>query len=311
MNRTAAISQMLPPGRRRPGKYMEGVIQIWVTRMCDQACTHCTQACNYSVKGLGQRFITPKQFEAAVVSLKDYWGVVGMFGGNPAIHPLFNELCHIIERHIPKNRRGIWCNNPLTVEKAILMRRVFNPSHSNINVHMNQRAWSLFKQGWPECQIVGLDRDSLHSPVFTSIKDLVPLEEDRWNYISNCDINKHWSPMIGVFRGELRAWFCEIAGSISMLRQDDLDFPDIGLEVSHGWWKKPIQNWTDQIDVCCHRCGVPLRGRGRSAVGDHTDLITPDYTSFCKPIKTRFVKMVYSLDQIEPGTRPFIKYLEK
>lgn len=309
MNRITAINKMLPPGRRRPGKYMQGIIQVWVTRMCDQACTHCTQGCNFSVKGLSQKFITVKQFEEAVSSLSDYWGVVGMFGGNPAIHPQFNELCRIMAWYLPKNRRGIWCNNPITVEKAIVMRKTFNPAHSNLNVHMNQKARDLFKRGWPECQIVGLDKDSLHSPVFTSIKELVLLEEKRWDYISNCDINKHWSPMVSVFRGELRAWFCEIAGSISMLHQDDPDFPDTGIEVSQGWWRKPIQNWTDQIDVCCHRCGVSLRGKGRLAMGDRTDLITTDHASVCKPYQDRFIKMVYSLDQIEPGTRPFIKYL--
>jgi hypothetical protein len=53
------------------------------------------------------------------------------------------------------------------------------------------------------------------------MKDLGIPKEKRWELISNCDINKYWSAMIGVFRGQVRGWFCEIAGAQSILHQDD------------------------------------------------------------------------------------------
>ncbi len=152
MTEDEALQRMVPPGKRRPGAYREGIIQIWVTRACDKACFGCTQGSNLA--GRPGR-ITPEQFEEAVVSLKDYFGVVAMFGGNPCTHPQFEVLCEILCRHIPFHRRGLWSNNLLG--KGSICRRTFDPTVSNINVHMDRRAAEEIRRDWPEARIVGLD----------------------------------------------------------------------------------------------------------------------------------------------------------
>lgn len=306
MNEQECISKMIAPGTRRPGKYREGVIQIWVTRHCDKSCYGCTQGSNLRYNMVTQanftdgrepikfqQFITPEQFEQAVISLKGYYGVVGVFGGNPAIHPNFEELCNIIKKHIPFEQRGIWSNNPITITNARLMKETFNPAVSNLNVHLDPIAYQLFREGWPQSHPVGLHEDSRHSPPYVAMRDVVlencsyclgtgkdPVtdlaltndnctvckgtgkisDDDKiWELISNCDINKHWSAMIGVFRGELRAWFCEIAGAQAMLHQHEPDYPDTGtpivltteqakeytLEGIHQWRFKPIEDGVD------------------------------------------------------------------
>ena len=257
MDQQTALSKMVSPGMRRPGAYRGGIIQIHITRACDMSCYNCTQGSNLAGK---VPMIPLELFSKAVDTLKDYFGVVGIFGGNPALHPQFGELCRILSEKIPYERRGLWCNHPKGNGK--IMRETFNPSVSNLNVHLSQEAYDEFKRDWPESMPFGLHKDSHHSPVFTALKDLVSSEEERWELISNCDINKNWSSMIGVFRGELRAWFCEIAGAQSMLHQYEADYPDTGVPVENGWWREPMSRFTEQVQVHCHACGIPLRARG-------------------------------------------------
>jgi hypothetical protein len=270
----SAIAKMVSPSQRRKGIWRNGVLQIWVTRACDKACFHCTQGSNLGGK---PGMISVEHFEQAVASLecnkKDgYFGVVGMFGGNPAMHPEFDTLVKIIKKHVPFQQRGIWCNNP--VGKGKLMRGVFNPEHSNLNVHQDKAAYDEFARDWPECRrfLKGLDEDSRHGPPLVAMQDVIKDEQERWNLISGCDINKYWSAMIGVVRGELRAFFCEIAAAQAMLHQNNPNWmgtgspmPDTGLPVTEGWWRKPIQDFSGQIKLHCHACGIPLKAFGSLA----------------------------------------------
>lgn len=320
MDRAEALAKMVPPGQRRPGKWMEGVIQICVTSSCDKSCFNCTQGSNYRRKPW---FMSLENFENACISLKDYFGVVGVFGGNPAIHPQFDQLCAILSKHIPPHRRGLWCNNPLG--KGRIMHQTFNPNVSNLNVHLDADAYREFKETWPGSMPFGLHEDSRHSPVFTSMDKLIPDEETRWNLIANCDINQHWSAMIGQFRGELRAWFCEIAGAQSMLMQDNPDYPDTGLlcgldyykyptrlEGKCYWWQLPMSAFGEQVDQHCHKCGVPLRGYGELAQGETgKEQVTEDYANYCQSKKKdRPVEVVTTLEELKSKGLKFTHYIQ-
>jgi hypothetical protein len=260
MNEQQAIAKMISPDMKRPAAWRGGIVQIHITRACDKACFGCTQGSNLGGK---MTMISLDLFEQAVITLKDYFGVVGIFGGNPAMHPQFGDLCKIVQQHIPKVRCGLWCNHPKGNGKV--MRATFNPAVSNLNVHLDQEAYSEFKRDWPESAPFGLHEDSRHSPVYVAMQDVIEDESERWELISNCDINQQWSSMVGVFRGELRAWFCEIAGAQSILHQWNPDYPDTGVAVIPGWWKQPMQAYASQVRHHCHGCGVPLRGYGSLA----------------------------------------------
>jgi hypothetical protein len=360
MTEQECLDLMVAPGTRRAGKYREGVIQIHITRACDKSCFACTQGSNLSGK---VEFMSPEHFEQAVRSLGftgrmidvttsadgdrkkyivepgAYFGVVGVFGGNPALSPHFAEYCDILRRLVPFEQRGIWSNNPMTLSKAQEMAKTFDPSVSNLNVHLDQDAYRLFKLGWPQCSPVGLTQDSRHSPVHLAMKDVlwkkchcvipdpvgtaltglgmelclsdcpdchghgeVADESRMWELISGCDINQHWSAMVGMFRGGLRAWFCEVAGAQSMLHQHDPDYPDTGCDptiyhefrydvndrkLAYGphsdlvqemsdpgeaiidcdmyhipWWQLGMYAFRSQVRKHCFECGVPLRGYG-------------------------------------------------
>lgn len=271
MNEQQALEKMVSPGMKRRGAFLNGIIQIHLTRACDLACSNCTQMSQFGGK---PSFITLENFTQAVISLKDYFGVVGIFGGNPALHPQFEDICRILSTHIPKNRRGLWCNNPRGHGK--LMSRTFNPAFSNLNVHLSQEAWDEFKRDWPGAMPFGLTKDSRHAPVYGNLERLVPEESRRWDLIGNCAINQNWSAMICQFRGELRGFFCEIAGAQAMINQNNPDFPDTGLPVEPGWWKQTMPAFAGQVRTHCHRCIVPLDGHGSLAQQEHVTHTTDD-----------------------------------
>lgn len=294
MTENECLALMKAPGDRRPnctGPWSGGVIQIWITRACDKACFGCTQGSNLAGS---PGFMTPEQFKIAVDSLKDYYGVVGVFGGNPAISKHFEAICEEFRASaIPFERRGLWCNHPLG--KGRIMRETFNPQVSNLNVHQDQVAFDEFKRDWPESTPFGLHGDSRHSPVHGSMIDLGVPEAERWERISRCDINQRWSAMIGVFRGELRGWFCEVAGAQAMLRQGDPEYPTTGMLVAetydtvayHGpgaWWKRPMAEFAPQVRQHCHNCLVPMKGYGELACNpEGREQTTASYADVFKP----------------------------
>jgi hypothetical protein len=186
-----------------------------------------------------------------------------------------------MQKHIPWEQRGLWSNK--LFGHGAICRETFNPEVSNVNVHLDQKAYNEFRKEWPEVRPVGLNEDSRHSPPFVAMRDIIPDENERWKRIDGCDINRNWSALIGVFRGELRAWFCEIAGAQAMLKQADPDYPDTGLPVEPDWWRAPIEDYENQIVKHCHECSIPLRGYGALALSGPKEQTSQTYADIYLP----------------------------
>lgn len=306
-----ALRKMIAPSQGRPSIWRKGVLQIWVTRACDKACFGCTQGSNLAGK---PGMMSVEQYAEALASLEGYFGVVGMFGGNPAIHPQFDELCQTLRGSwVPIPQRGIWCNHPKG--KAWIMRSTFYAQHSNLNVHLDREAFDQFVNDWPECrdEVKGLNPDwpearnrashivgdARHSPVYVAMQDVIPEEEERWKLIENCDINKYWSAMICVVNGKLRGFFCEIAGAMAMLHQNDPSWPDLGVEIKPGWWKEGMEAYADQVKFYCHRCGIPMRGYGSLAIGGEREQVSKTHADIYQPKhRDRPVELVQLREQL-------------
>lgn len=300
-----ALEMVAPRDRRQV--WRGGVLQIWVTRACDRSCYACTQGSNLAGK---PGFITVEQFRLACESLKDYFGVVGMFGGNPVLHPQFDELCAIMRDTIPWEQRGLWCNHPKGKGKTAAI--TFNPKYSNLNVHESKQAWDEFERDWPECSpyLKGLDGDSRHSPPFVAMNDLIPEPEKRWELIKTCDINKNWSALIGVFRDQPRGWFCEIAAAQAMLHQDEPDYPDTGVPITPGWWNQGMEAFVHQAEKHCHECGIPLRGYGSLANAGPVEQVSATHFNIYTPKRDRNVERVTELIQLGKPITRVTDYLE-
>lgn len=326
-----ALKKMIPPSQKRPGKPMGGVIQIHVTRACNLACFNCTQGSQLR----GPYYFMPTDlFEKAVLSLRDYFGIVGLFGGNPALHPEFETLCEIMRAHIPKQRLGLWCNDPMNASKGAAMRQTFNPAVSNLNVHLQQDAFDRFREYWPEARAFGLTEDSRHSPVHGSMLNIQDMTDaERWEKISRCPINQDWSAGIGLFRGELRAWFCEIAMGQSILNEHNVDYPDTGLDptIPHHvlierpgsppahrgpfqWWQLPMEAFAHQAKQHCLNCLVPLEGYGSRAQapeGEGVEVTTEAYREvFFPKRKDRSVQFVELQGELQSKGLRFTKYIQ-
>lgn len=300
-----ALSHMLSPGERRTHKAHGGIIQVLVTRACDKQCYACTQGSQ--LRG-PPRFISLESFEEACISLKPYYGVVGVFGGNPCLHPKFPELCEIFAKYIPKHRRGIWTN--ALHGHGALCRDTFNAGVSNVNVHLDHKAAKEFHRDWPGVHTHGVKDESRHSPPFIAMRDIMSPEE-YWPLVPQCDIHRFWSSILCEFRGVLKAYFCEIAGAQAVLHQDDPNYPDLGIEPIPGWWNRPITDFAEQVEYHCSRCSIPLRVYGELSQGPGTELTSESHASIFLPRESpRRVKIVKSLKEITSKDLKVTQYLQ-
>lgn len=217
-------------------------IQIDVTNACTRQCSNCTRFVGHKTPFL----MTPKDFYNATMALKDFPSdsppsphvsvtnkVVGMLGGEPLLHPDFEELCEIMADVIPeKKHRGLWTGlNWQRTRYAGEIEATFG--YINNNKH---------------------DGEVRHSPILVAIDDVVQDENERRRLIEDCWLQRMWSGSItpkGFFH-------CEVAAAFDEL----FDGPG-GLPIEPGCWQRPLSDFQDQIDRWCHRCGIPLNLKGR------------------------------------------------
>ena len=259
------------------------IICVDVTNKCDLKCSNCTRLLvNQS------RFwdMTPDNFRLALRSLKDFTGVIAMIGGNPCMHKDFPELCQVFVEEVPvKRQRGLWSNNVFDHQE--LIRDTFG--FFNLNPHNDKRSvesLEKLKKLIPNIQFYS--GNSHHAPLMTAMRDLYPDEGEMWAKIQDCDINREWSASIVQNKGELRAYFCEVAASFDLARGGDHGAP-----VIEGWWQKGIADYSDQVKRFCPGCGVPARLKG-TLDADETDSYTKSNADIAT--KTRRKRAVIEID---------------
>lgn len=252
---------------KAPTDKTNDTIQIIVTRLCDLFnCSNCTQLLPYRKDPM---HMSPQVFRAALETVNDWPGIVGIFGGNPCCHPQFPELMAILEEVIPEQRhRGLWSNNLL--EHGELVRRVFYPSgRFNLNAHGSREAYLKMDRYLTGKVIRNSDkRPSWHAPILVDWIDL-GLTEPEWIRLrENCDINQKWSSAIAERDGKPYVYFCEVAAALDGIRGENHGIPAVA-----GWWKWKMDAFSGQVTNCCDRgCGVPLRMRGHLDNEDTYDL---------------------------------------
>ena len=281
MNFAQAVSKMRGPNKMH-------IICIDVTNKCDLACSNCTRLLENQDSHWD---MTPENFRAALRSLKGYWGVIAMIGGNPCMHPKFKELCEIFVEEVPNRmQRGLWTNN--FFKHKDLCVETFGTF--NLNSHGAERAEGPLEElAQAARQRGGLvwnyKGNSQHAPILTAIKDLYP-ESTMWQMITECDINREWSASIVQVNGDIRAYFCEVAASFDLARGEDHGHP-----VVEGWWKQGIEDFADQIGHFCPGCGVAAKQKP-VLDSEEVDCVTESNLDLMKKPK-RTVLYVQSADR--------------
>ena len=242
------------------------IICIDVTNKCDLACSNCTRLLENQD---AYWEMTPENFRTVLRSLKGYFGIIAMLGGNPCMHKNFEELCKVFVEEVPnKLQRGLWTNNYFKHRQLCL--DTFGTF--NLNTHGVERAEAVMNDFAQQAARGGAvvwsySGHSDHAPLLTAVKDLYA-EDEMWAKIGSCDINREWSASVVQNKGELRAYFCEVAAAFDLARNEDN-----GMPVEEGWQQQPITAFTDQIKKFCPGCGVPAK---QAPIKDFAD--TDTYT---------------------------------
>lgn len=219
------------------------IIQIDITNACRNKCSNCTRLIGHHRKPFFMDFET---FKRAVDSLEDFPGMVGTIGGEPLLHPEFEKFARYLQHRVAdKKRRGLWSTIPREFSERYgeLIKDVYG------NLYLNDHSIDAI----------------MHQPVLVAAQDVLPDREKMWSLIENCWVQTYWSATITP-KG---AFFCEVAASFDML----FDGPG-GWPVEPGWWRREPNEFGEQKQRWCPRCGcaVPLpRRRSTQEVDDVSD----------------------------------------
>lgn len=208
--------------------YDNDVIQIEITNSCHLSCTHCTRHLGHHRNTYFMDLDTARK---AILSLEGFPGVIGIMGGEPAMHPKFSQMLDLWEELVPYEHRGFWTAGFRWGEHADRIKAMFPKRHIHYNDHIAY--------------------DGKHTPLLVAIDDVVFDEEFKQQLIENCGFQEHWSASITPKGG----FFCEIAASLDWLMEGPGGYP-----IEPGWWKKTPADFKDQVDRYCGMCSgaIPM-----------------------------------------------------
>ncbi len=199
-------------------------IQIEITNACVLKCSNCTRLVGHSKKPF---FMDLDFFRSAVDSLKNFPRMIGIMGGEPLLHPQFEEISRYLHSKVPKERCGLWSTFPKSKKHyAPLIADVYG------NVLLNDHTLE----------------DLYHAPVLVAGKDCMRDDFLMWYNIDHCWIQNSWSASITP-KG---AFFCEVAAAFDMVLKGPGGWP-----VELDWWKKTPRDYVAQMNQYCVDCGIP------------------------------------------------------
>jgi hypothetical protein len=165
------------------------------------------------------------EVEMALQSLEGWGKGVGCMGGEPTMHPEFEEICKLYQKYVGWAKSGLWSSGGPKYKKyesliGETFRMILYNDHSEVGKHQ---------------------------PLMIACDECIPDNKLRDELIDNCWLQKLWSPAINI-KG---AFFCEVAAVFDLL----FDGPG-GYDVKKGWWKKDPDQFADQRAKYCGSCGI-------------------------------------------------------
>lgn len=182
------------------------------------------------------------EVEQALQSLAGWSRVVGCMGGEPTIHPQFEEICKLYQKYFPRPQCGLWTSGGPGFEKnRLLIHHTFGVMLYNDHSEVGK-----------------------HHPWLIAIEEVIDDERLRDEFISNCWCQRLWSPSINP-KG---AFFCEIAAVIDLL----FDGPGgYSVDATIPWWNRDVCAFNDQVLRYCKTCGmaIPFANVGNNSLVDY------------------------------------------
>lgn len=251
-------------------------VQIEVTNVCQLKCSNCTRFCPQIKKPY---FMDFGQFQQAVDSMVGYPNMTGIQGGEPLLHPQFEQICKYLLSRIPKKQLGLWTTLPKGYEhyREIICETF---EHIFINNHTRDDIW--------------------HHAGLVAIEEVIKDENLMWNHIDNCWAQMSWSASINP-RG---AWFCEIAASMSILFEEGEGWP-----VENGWWWRIPKDFGEQMEMFCRRCGFAAPIHRRKSIDGIDDISPNNLNKLKNKVKNPKRFKVHNL-QVSYDLEPLAAYKE-
>jgi len=260
------------------------IIQIDVTNACYLKCTNCTRHVGHHNKPY---FMDLDYLKDAIKSLEEFPGRIGLMGGDPTLHPKFDEICEIYKSMIPRRKREFWTSGFDWINKKEIIFQTFDEDRITYNDHSTP--------------------GGKHTPLLVSIDEVVKDKELMWKLIDNCWIQEQWAASITP-KG---AFFCEVAASLDYL----FDGPG-GYELKNDWWKKTPDDFNDQILRYCTKCSgclpFPAESDGYGGRNEPTiDTVSPCMLKDLEKANSPKIKgKNYKLFNREYTKKDLIKYVK-
>ena len=261
------------------------VLVIDITNACHMRCSNCTRFVGHWSKD--QIFFMDLDcFESAVLSVKKLAQttkcMIGVLGGEPTIHPEFQQICKVLQKHIPRDRTFLATTTTTKQyhDNINLIGEVFG------NINQNDHVTNPIK----------------HTPFLTAMEDFEGLtESDKEKLIDQCWVQNEWSAGINP-KG---AFFCEIAGMLSLL----FDGPDgWDFRKDDEWWNKPIEEYEEQKNWACNKCGGCLPLRPRKSLNGTDDVSISNLQRLKKVNSPKIEKGKYEIFDTNPNEFNFEQF---
>ncbi len=245
------------------------IIQLDVTNACKLRCSNCTRL----VAHQKQPFVMSlEQFEAAVRSMEGWYQpgrVLGCMGGEPTLHPRFEELSRRFAELWPPTAKPLATNGrqPVKDFNGYVMERLADRSSGRgLWTSLGDKYYEHYEtiQEVYDHQCVNThENPGLHQALLVSRKEM-GIDDETWVELRDkCWVQNTWSASITPHG----AYFCEVAGAIdNLFYQGKHAWP-----VEPGWWKRKPSEFGEQLSLCEH---CALACPGPSAVAQHdTDIV--------------------------------------
>ena len=222
--------------------YEMSLIQVEVTNACINQCANCTRFVGHHPNPF---FMDLDTVRKAIDSLEGYPGNIGLMGGEPTLHPRFREICKIYQEMIPdKRKRQLWTAGYKWDEYKDIIYETFDKDHISFNDHSTD--------------------DGKHSPLLDAVGELVKGKDNQKKLIDSCWVQQRWSASITPYG----CYFCEVAAALDILFKGKNGWP-----IEKGWWNKTPEQFQDQVNSICFKCGAVL------PIGEESDHASYDIVS--------------------------------
>jgi organic radical activating enzyme len=206
-------------------------VQIDITNYCTRSCLYCSRY-NRHLRPDQRRNMDMAGIKQALDSLRDWPNRIGIIGGEPLLHPLFEDICAEIRSRFPASKMGLWTSG--------------TSSYSRLKPTIDSTfSFLAYNEHNPDQLKV-----CRHQPITVAIKDVVLDPVLRKQLIDGCWVQRTWCPTINHFG----AYFCECAAAQDVLFNGGAN----AWPVTEQWWRRTQDQFQDQVQALCENCGMAI-----------------------------------------------------